>query len=104
MEQYTRAELLMSVDPIWSICERSMYAFEKCKIEKGDDPEVCLRYAIAVSGCTQKIMQELTKECKQELDKAVHCLEENNMRSVKCDKERVDLSQCFKLKSFEKFQ
>eukprot|EP01133_Synstelium_polycarpum_P015717 gene15717-18673_t len=104
MEAYTRAELLMSVDPIWSVCERSMYAFEKCKIEKGEDPEACIRFSIAVAGCTQKIMADIVKDCNKELMDASRCMEENNMRSLKCEKERTELSQCFRIKSFDKYQ
>ncbi|GAM19239.1 hypothetical protein SAMD00019534_024140 [Acytostelium subglobosum LB1] len=104
MEQYTRAELLVSSDSIWSVCDQSVHAFEKCKIEKGDEPEACIRYAIAVAGCTQKIMRELTQDCRKELDDAVFCIEENNMRSVNCNKEMTSLTNCFSTKSFDKFK
>ncbi|EGG23677.1 putative NADH dehydrogenase [Cavenderia fasciculata] len=102
MEPYSRAELIVSVDSIWSVCERTMYAFEKCKIDNGNDPQACLKYSVSVAGCTQKIMREITKTCKPELDKAVHCVEENNMRTLKCTKETEELFKCFKTNSFEK--
>eukprot|EP01132_Coremiostelium_polycephalum_P011231 gene11231-13759_t len=54
METYTRAELLSSRDSIWSICDTVTIAFEKCKMEKGQDPKACLAYSTAVMGCSQK--------------------------------------------------
>ncbi|GAM18163.1 hypothetical protein SAMD00019534_013380 [Acytostelium subglobosum LB1] len=91
----------MSVDSIWTVCERSMYSYEMCRIEKPESE--CLRFAAAVSGCTQRVMEELMIDCSSELNDAVRCMDTNGS-TKKCDKERIELTNCFKVKSFDKFQ
>ncbi|KAN0047867.1 hypothetical protein ACTA71_002254 [Dictyostelium dimigraforme] len=103
MESYTRTELVASKESIWTICAGAFEAFEKCKMEKGNNPEVCLRESTAVLGCSQKVMRQLVKSCQPELDKSVKCIEENNMRTIPCEQILNEYNECFERLVHEKF-
>ncbi|KYR00231.1 putative NADH dehydrogenase [Tieghemostelium lacteum] len=103
-QRYTRGELITARDSLWTVCGESMLAFEKCKMEKGDDPEACLQFSIAVMGCSSKIMRDLTSKCGEYLKAGSSCLNENNMRSLECDKEKLKLDECFTSKVLPKYQ
>ncbi|KAN0015144.1 hypothetical protein ACTFIU_001467 [Dictyostelium citrinum] len=95
MESFTRAELLSSIDNLWSVCGNTFDAFEKCRMEKGSDPSLCLRESTAVMGCSQKVMREIINNCQPEMEKTVTCIEENNMRTLCCDAEKKEFNECF---------
>ncbi|KAK5580933.1 hypothetical protein RB653_000960 [Dictyostelium firmibasis] len=95
MESYTRAELVASREGLWTVCQNVFDVFEKCKMEKGNDPERCLRESTAVLGCAQKVMRQVVKNCEKQLDNTVKCVEENNMRTLACQNEEKELQDCF---------
>ncbi|KAF2074384.1 hypothetical protein CYY_004318 [Polysphondylium violaceum] len=104
MEQYTRAELVSSRESLWAICGAAFQAYENCKLEKGDDPEACLKKSIAVTGCTQKIMKDIVALCNPELKESATCCEENNMRTLKCPNEEKALENCFENNVLPKYK
>ncbi|EGC39686.1 hypothetical protein DICPUDRAFT_147508 [Dictyostelium purpureum] len=99
----TSVEYLVSREPLWKVCEPVYEAFEKCKMENGDDPEKCLNRSTAVVGCATKVMREISSKCKSELDAAVKNCENNNNRTIGNEKEEAALTSCFDSKVFPKF-
>ncbi|EAL65052.1 hypothetical protein DDB_G0284799 [Dictyostelium discoideum AX4] len=95
MESFTRAELVAQRDGVWAVCGEVFEAYEKCRMEKGSDPELCLRESTAVVGCSQKVMREIVKNCQKELNESVKCIEENNMRTIPCEEENKAFNECF---------